>query len=99
MDNNLYVVLQRMYPTADQGSYPFRMINQLDEGDIQVNGTLDYEMGQRKFVYQVFAEVSYCHSALSKWYYFLCELKNTDSFVGFSWSSFDHIGCDQCQGW
>ena len=34
------------------------MINRLDEGDIQVNDTLDYELGQRKYVYQVFAEVS-----------------------------------------
>lgn len=50
--------LQRMYPSSAKGSYPFRMIDAVDQGDIQINGTLDFELGQREYVYQVFADVS-----------------------------------------
>ena len=49
---------QRMYPSSVNGSFPFRMIHTLNDGDIQINSTLDYELGQRQHVYQVFADVS-----------------------------------------
>ena len=51
-----------MYPSSANGSYPFRMINNIGLGDIQINGTLDYELGQREYVYQVFADVSVTNS-------------------------------------
>ncbi|XP_067937195.1 protocadherin Fat 4-like [Watersipora subatra] len=46
----------RAYSGSMQDSYPFTMIDNVGLGHIQVNGTLDYESDQLKYVYQIFAD-------------------------------------------